>query len=124
MQAYSQHFTAAELNCRCGCKPPTGVAINLAKLAQALEALRVLVGGPIHITSGYRCPEHNKRVGGADLSQHTQGLAADIVVKGMTPRKVASLAARVPVLAAGGIGTYRGWVHIDVRPNGPARWQG
>lgn len=124
MHGYSQHFTHAELNCRCGCKPPTGVAINLARLASALEAIRVLVGGPIHVTSGYRCPEHNRRVGGADMSQHTQGLAADIVVKGMTPRKVASLAARVPVLAAGGIGTYRGWVHVDVRPNGPARWQG
>jgi hypothetical protein len=37
----------------------------------------VLTGFPLDISSGYRCPELNARVGGAKTSQHTLGQAAD-----------------------------------------------
>ena len=36
-------------------------------------------GVAVKITSGYRCPKHNKEEGGADHSLHMQGLAADSV---------------------------------------------
>ena len=36
-------------------------------------------GAIVKITSGYRCPKHNKEVGGADHSLHMQGLAVDSV---------------------------------------------
>lgn len=49
---------------------------NLCK--QVLEPLRAYVGKPIVITSGYRCPELNVKVGGVYASQHTFGLAADL----------------------------------------------
>lgn len=35
---------------------------------------------PFNITSGFRCPELNKKVGGKDNSQHLKGQAADFVV--------------------------------------------
>ena len=35
----------------------------------------------IIVSSGYRCPELNKAVGGARTSQHTLGQAADIHTK-------------------------------------------
>lgn len=35
--------------------------------------------GVIHITSGYRCPELNKIVGGSQSSQHLSGNAVDFI---------------------------------------------
>jgi hypothetical protein len=61
--------------------PPNQVIINLKHLALfVLDPLRVLVGRPIHVDSGYRCPELNKAVGGAWNSQHLEGNAADLII--------------------------------------------
>lgn len=46
-----------------------------------LDPLRKAYGQPIIVSSGYRCPELNKAVGGARTSQHTFGQAADIHTK-------------------------------------------
>lgn len=46
-----------------------------------LDPLRRLIQAPITITSGYRCQELNKAVGGVANSWHTKGNAADIRVK-------------------------------------------
>ena len=46
-----------------------------------LDPLREAYGQPIIVSSGYRCPELNKAVGGAKTSQHTLGQAADIHTK-------------------------------------------
>jgi len=57
--------------------PAAEVVGNLRLLAEGLEQVRALVGFPLEISSGYRCPELNARVGGARTSQHTRGEAAD-----------------------------------------------
>lgn len=46
-----------------------------------LDPLRKAYGQPIIVSSGYRCPELNKAVGGARTSQHTLGQATDIHTK-------------------------------------------
>ena len=52
--------------------------LNLAYLCHmVLQPLRDKFG-PIRITSGYRCPELNRAVGGVKNSQHMRGEAADI----------------------------------------------
>jgi zinc D-Ala-D-Ala carboxypeptidase len=51
------------------------------KLVQMLDNARGLAGVPFIITSGYRTVEHNKKVGGVDGSEHTTGLAVDLLVK-------------------------------------------
>lgn len=124
MTRYSPNFTKQELNCRCGCKTPTGVEVNLARLAEELESLRKVIGLPIQITSGYRCAEYNRLCGGAPESQHQHGFAVDIWVRGKTPGQVKAAAEKVDAFRKGGIGLYRGWVHVDMRANGPARWRG
>ena len=54
--------------------------LNLAYLCHmVLQPLRDRFG-PIRITSGYRCPELNKAVGGVKNSRHMRGEAADIHV--------------------------------------------
>lgn len=45
-----------------------------------LDPLRRILQTPITITSGYRCQELNKAVGGVANSWHTKGNAADIRV--------------------------------------------
>lgn len=50
----------------------------IALMENILDPLREAYGGPIIVTSGYRCPALNKAVGGAKNSQHMTGQAADI----------------------------------------------
>lgn len=52
-------------------------------LAGFAERVREIIGKPVIITSGYRCPELNKAIGGALTSQHIFCEAIDFVVKGM-----------------------------------------
>lgn len=51
-----------------------------ALVLNVLEPLRLELGMPVYISSGYRCPELNREVGGTPDSQHTRGEAADIYV--------------------------------------------
>lgn len=120
---YSPNFSRRELDCRCGCTTPQGVAMNLAELARSLEDMRRQTG-PLNVTSGYRCPEHNRRVHGAEASQHLQGIAADVMSRTLTPTTLKRAAEKVPAFADGGIGTYKTWIHVDIRRGGPARWVG
>ncbi len=58
---------------------PSQYIPTLQQLCQeVLEPLRSFVGGPIVISSSYRCNALNVKVGGAYASQHTLGEAADI----------------------------------------------
>ena len=86
----SEHFTIDEL-CRSQVAVCLGIdnepkrediIANLKILAfYTLEAVRLLNDNkPITITSGYRCKELNKAVGGVSTSQHQNGCAADFVV--------------------------------------------
>ena len=52
---------------------------NMGALADnVFEPLRQWVGGPIKITSFFRCEELNKALGGSSRSQHCEGRAMDI----------------------------------------------
>ena len=51
---------------------------NLNYTLQRLEEIREGYNKPIIITSGYRCEELNKLVGGVDNSLHKIGLAVDL----------------------------------------------
>ena len=45
---------------------------------EILQPIRSKYGKVIYVTSGFRCKELNKAVGGASTSQHLRGEAADI----------------------------------------------
>lgn len=110
----TDHFTWPEF-LKPGRPLPDKVATaNLKRLAEKLEEVRKHLGGKaIIVTSGYRDPVHNAAVGGVRNSTHTKGMAADIVVVGMSPKQVqAKLAPWWP----GGLGAYNTFTHLDIRP--------
>ena len=113
----SEHFDRKEFECH-----HCGNAVIVPKLIPALEKLRILAGRPIRVTSGYRCPEHNKAIGGAASSQHCLGTAADIAIGGLSIEQMYVLASQVEEFSQGGIAMYDdGHLHVDVRP-WRARW--
>ena len=112
----SKNFNLKEFDCKCGCNT---VKVD-SELVGRLQELREKIGKPIIITSGYRCPTHNKRVDGSQTSQHMRGKAVDIKVSGMTAKELAKLGEQ---LGFDGIGTYSNFVHLDVRGI-RARWNG
>ncbi len=90
---------------------------DVSHLVHHLERLRsICADRPLEIVSGWRSAATNRKVGGALLSQHLYGRAADI------PSGYATVA---QANEAGfiGIGESTGWaVHVDVRHGPPARW--
>ena len=52
-----------------------------SELIKVLEDVRTHFEKPVIITSGYRTPEYNTKIGGVKNSQHTKGTAADIKVE-------------------------------------------
>lgn len=115
------HFSLAELECRCGCDAPARVLEKLGHLARALEVLRARIGAPINVISGYRCPRRNVAVGGAPLSRHLYGDAADVQVDGFTGAQLLEVAEELiaaGTLPEGGLGIYRSkpmTLHYDCR---------
>ena len=124
MTKLSEHFTLEELTFSATAqrkqidnKPPAEVLENMKRLAAGLEEVRAALGNkPMRINSGYRSPKLNRAVGGARLSAHMAGYAADFVCPDFgSPLKI------VKALAATGIqfdkliqeGT---WVHISFAP--------
>jgi uncharacterized protein YcbK (DUF882 family) len=108
------HFHLDEFRCKCGCGR-VRVARRLPLRLEVLRRLRKSNGKlyfpkGVRIVSGYRCPTHNEKVGGASGSQHLLGKAADIanVVDYHVMRR-AGLFAGIGVSANGNV------VHVDVR---------
>ena len=51
---------------------------NIIFTMECLDQIREEYGLPLSVSSGYRCTELNRAVGGAKTSQHMKGQAADI----------------------------------------------
>lgn len=90
-------------------------------LLALLETIRAHFGAPVKINSAYRTQAHNEAVGGSSNSQHLYGMAADIVVQGVTPEEVAQYADTE--LKAGGVGRYQNFTHVDISGI-DRRWSG
>lgn len=117
-----QYFKKEEFRCKCG-KYCNGYPVEPSEeLVKVLEKIRKYFGKPVIVNSGIRCATHNANVGGANASQHMKGTAADIVVKDISPDRVAKYAETL-LPKTGGIGRYKTFTHIDVR-SVRARWNG
>lgn len=90
------------------------------ELVEKLQIIRSYFGVPVTINSGYRSPSHNHSVGGVENSNHVLGKAADISVRGVSPKSVAEFAKKI---GFGGVGTYKDFTHVDTREK-TSYWNG
>jgi len=120
----TKNFSKLEFDCKCGCEMPKKVLDNVQKLASQLQVLRDEVGVSIKINSAYRCPKHNKSIGGVNNSQHILGKASDVVIIGFEPSKTFELISELihkGDMLEGGLGKYKTFTHYDIRKT-KARW--
>lgn len=132
------HFGVGELRTRTRRGgPKDGTCWVHRDLLRSLEELRAAVGRPLPVLSAWRDVAHNRRVGGASQSQHTFGVATELVEIAPRLSRGAHLRAGRAVdfnsgyikldecrelFLFGGIGHRDGWVtHVDVRPQDPRR---
>lgn len=95
------------------------VMSNLQQLQQVLESLEKLLGVDIIVTSGYRCPELNRIVGGVANSWHTLGLAADIKVENTgrcTLSDLKDLCKELRKTRLSEVVVHDTYVHIAIKP--------
>lgn len=88
----SEHFSFSEFACPCKQTLPSCEGILVIRpLLNSLERLREeFYPGGLVIVSGYRCKDHNKKIGGASSSQHLFGGAADVHER-VTPAQLTKL---------------------------------
>ena len=116
----SPHFNAREFRCQCGKTHETLIA---SKLVDKLEALYTA----LNCSSGYRCPEHDKAVGGTSSGQHTKGTAADVCCYRQDGQPISSktVCCKAQDLGFTGIANITSsyqYTHLDVRTSG--KWYG
>lgn len=97
---------------------PTELFHNVVRTAQVLEQVRAGLGNiPIVVSSGYRCPELNRKVGGSITSAHMQGLAVDFEAPSIGDAlKVARAVRRLDIRFDQLIYEYEAWVHLGLAP--------
>ncbi len=78
----TEHFNSEtdRMNCRCGCDK----LIYDSQFMHKVQTLRYLIDKPFNVRSFYRCPDHNKAIGGALHSRHMFGSAIDICTLGFS----------------------------------------
>ena len=121
----SPHFNVMEFRCQCGGNHETLISSELIEKLEALYA--TLNCSKIIVTSGYRCPEHDKAVGGTSSGQHTKGTAADVCCYGQDGQPISSktVCCKAQNLGFTGIANITSsyqYTHLDVRTSG--KWYG
>lgn len=120
----TEHFTLEEFTrsniasrLRIDNRVPDELMANIQLTANKLELVRKVLGFPIMITSGYRCPLLNARVGGVSTSAHTKGLAVDFHSSYGTPKEICQRLIDTGVQFDKLIQEHNQWVHIGFSPN-------
>lgn len=121
----SSNFVTSEFRCKCGRAHSTLISTELVNGLQRL--VDVLGASKAIITSGYRCSNHDKAVGGSGYGMHTRGLAADVIFYDKAGKPISSklVSCKAQDLGFGGIAnidsSYQ-YTHLDVRTSG--KWYG
>jgi len=99
------NFYLYEFVCSC-----CGVVKIDEKAITYIQAVRDYYQLPVIIISGYRCPNHDKKIGGK--GNHPKGIALDWTIKGKEPEELLETA---ELCGFTGLGLYKGrhFVHTD-----------
>lgn len=78
-----KYFKREEFRCKCG-KYCDGFPVEPSeKLVRMADRVRGHFGVPADVSSGIRCEQHNRNVGGVAHSRHMSGLAMDVRFRGL-----------------------------------------
>ena len=110
------NFSVHEMACKCGC----GNHEMDSEFMRMLQTLRDEMQGPLKVTSGFRCVNHNQMVSTTGINgPHTQARAADILISGERAMRLFEKARQI---GFSGIGlSQKGdhasrFVHLDTKP--------
>lgn len=78
--SYSKYLPLKEFQCKCDSEKCNFTLLG-SDLAKLVYIVRKNSKSGLWITSGFRCQEHNEKVGGVRNSFHTLGLAVDLQPK-------------------------------------------
>jgi hypothetical protein len=125
-QHISKYFTYGETvvtaHRRIDNTPPLRLMDSIKQTADQMDRIREFLGGPIIVSSWYRCVALNAAVGSKTTSAHPLGLAVDFIAPsvGTVPKLVTAIAQsgiefdqlieENPQSASGG------WVHLSFDP--------
>lgn len=114
-------FTTSQTAARRGIDnaPPPDVLAALRRTAIGLEMVRLRLGAPVIVSSGYRSAALNDAVGGSKASQHIRGEAVDFVCPGFgAPRHVIDALVDSGIEFDQMILEFDAWVHMSFVPLG------
>jgi len=120
----SKNFDWKEFESKDGAIMPEDIKKNIQALVKDLEVIRSALGKPMKISSGYRSPAQNEKVGGKSQSYHMKGMAVDFYVPTLTTKQIRDVIETLisqGKIKQGGLGNYPTWVHYDNRGT-KARW--
>jgi len=109
-----QYFDISEFDCQ-----HTGENKMNPIFLSLLDRLRSECGFPFVITSGYRSPDHPIEAAKSKPGTHSEGIAADIKVRGGFQRF--TLVNEAIKIGFTGIGVGNDFVHVDLREY-PVMW--
>ena len=110
LEEFTRSTTASKL--KIDNSVPADLMPNVQLTAIKLELVRKALGKPIIITSGYRCPALNAKVGGVATSAHTKGLAVDFKSSFGAPKEICQRLIDSGVQFDKLIQEHNQWVHI------------
>lgn len=120
----SKNFTLADLTVTGARDKETGLPLdntpddaqieNLRRLAETVLEPLLAEYPHAHVNSAFRSPEVNTAIGGSKTSEHMNGNAADITVRGVSPIDVAKWAVEA-IPDYDQVICEWGWTHIGLR---------
>ena len=117
----TKNFKVSEFACKC-----CGENLIDQRVLDMAQIIREELGVPVRVNSGYRCEEHNRRVGGVKGSKHTKGQAADLACKlgaGAMFEAVKKLHAEGKLPDLDYCIKYKTFIHIDCGGKRNSLWE-
>ena len=110
------NFSVNEMTCKCGC----GRHEMDGEFMRMLQTLRDEMQGPLRVSSGFRCEDHNEMVSTTGRTgPHTQARATDILISGERAMVMFEKARQIGFSGIGlsqkGDHAHR-FVHLDTLP--------
>lgn len=113
----SKNFNVSEFKCKCGRTHTTKIS---TELIEKLQKITDTVGADyVTISSGYRCPTHDKNVGGYGSGPHVEGYAADCRFvkngKAISTKLLSCVAQDLGFMGIANITSNYEWIHLDMK---------